>query len=359
MSSEDQELQELLKNEEVNYNGKGKDYPSGRVDRAVSAQSEPGLAGANGEIDEKDRIGKHIQWSTHDNKIFVPTSKTKQKLTPGVYDIKQDPSIGTYFEKIPVSIDGLLKFPQSNMDTVVREIQKFWEREDVFRSYNLTFKRGILMWGPAGSGKSCTIKLITRDIIDRQGVVIRFTSPHLFLTGIRLLREVEPNTPVVVLMEDIDAIIERYCESEVLNILDGINEVDKMVFLATTNYPEKLGARVINRPSRFDKRFKIGFPDVQSRKIYLDYLFSDHLEEKAKHDLVQWVKDTDRFSLAHLKELFVAVVILDDAYESAIKTLSTMKELVASTDDEIKKKVGFGEAETTSPEDESKVKVGF
>ena len=42
----------------------------------------------------------------------------------------------------------------------------------------------------------------------------------------------------------------------------------------TTNYPEKLGARIINRPSRFDKRFKIDLPNAESRKIYFEYLIN-------------------------------------------------------------------------------------
>ncbi|MFK5088309.1 AAA family ATPase, partial [Klebsiella pneumoniae] len=76
-------------------------------------------------------------------------------------------------------------------------------------------------------------------------------------------------------MEDIDATLEIYNESTVINLLDGVDRVDKIVFLATTNYPEKLGTRIMNRPSRFDKRFKVGYPTDNTRKIYLEHLIQD------------------------------------------------------------------------------------
>jgi SpoVK/Ycf46/Vps4 family AAA+-type ATPase len=118
-----------------------------------------------------------------------------------------------------------------------------------------------------------------------------------------------------------------------LNILDGVNEVDRMIFLATTNYPERLGARIVNRPSRFDKRFRIGYPSPEARRLYLEHLFSVSSPEELGIDLSRWVKETEDFTIAHLKELFVAVVILEDNYKQAIETLRSMKEKIEDKDD--------------------------
>jgi SpoVK/Ycf46/Vps4 family AAA+-type ATPase len=183
-----------------------------------------------------------------------------------------------------------------------------------------------------------------QDVIDRNGVVINFVNPEIFISGVRKFREIQPTTPMVVLMEDIDSIIEDNSESEVLNVLDGVNQIDKVVFLATTNYPEKLGDRIVNRPSRFDKRFKLGHPNAESRRIYLNFIIGG--DEKVKElniDIDKWVDDTDKFSIAHLKELFVAVVILADSYEDSIETLTAMREEnLSSSDDYEKKYMGFG-----------------
>lgn len=186
---------------------------------------------------------------------------------------------------------------------------------------------------------SCTLQLVSRDVIERGGIVIKFTSPGYFSAGIRKLREIQPDTPVVVLMEDIDSTIIHWSETEVINILDGVDRMDKIIFLATTNYPEKLGQRIMNRPSRFDKRYKVGYPNADSRRLYLNYLLGDKPLDVVEID--RWVEDTQDFSIAHLKELFVAVVVFEDAYEDALKTLKTMKTEVTSWGEEEKQRMGL------------------
>ena len=285
--------------------------------------------------DEEDADPKFavsaVQWSTSNGNVFVPTGPTVDRLIPGVYDIQMHPSIGLYFERIPVRTDGLLDFPDANTHRVITEIQKFWEREEVFREFKLTYKRGILLWGPPGGGKSCTLQLVSRDVIARGGIVIKFDNPGVFTSGLRKLREIQPETPVVVLMEDIDSIIRYYSESEVINLLDGVDRLDKIVFLATTNYPEMLGDRIMNRPSRFDKRFKVGYPSAEARKMYLEFLRDGR--DIPEMDVDQWVEDSADFSIAHLKEMFVAVVVLGDPYDDALKTLKSMRTHIESGND--------------------------
>ena len=269
-----------------------------------------------------------VQWTTSDGKAFFPASRSVQKLEPGLYEIHTSQQ-GIFFNQVSVGTEGLLKFPETASEKVVKEIETFWDREDLFKKHNLAFKRGILLYGPPGSGKTCTIKLAINDVIKRQGIVMKFTRPDVFAEGMRIFRQIQKETPVIVLMEDIDSILEHYCESDVINILDGVDMIESVVFLATTNYPEKLGARILNRPSRFDKRFKIGMPSADSRRIYLSSL----MKSKKEIDLDRWVCDTEGFSIAHLKELFVAVVFLGDEYKDALNTLKNMGQHISSEHD--------------------------
>lgn len=309
-------LNDILRNNTVTYH--------------KSSAKDTGCPDICDRVEIRDQYGKMSQWTTGDNKCFFAAGYTTDFLPPGVYEINQSPQSGLYFEKIPVRTEGLIRFPQTNSERVIKEIDTFWNREQVFKEYGLTYKRGIILWGPPGAGKTCTVNLLMQDVVSRAGLVIKFTSPHLFLQGMRVLREVQPTTPIVVLMEDIDAIIHHYEESPVLNILDGVESVQKVVFLATTNYPELLGPRIINRPSRFDKRFHIGHPNAESRKLYLNHLSAG---KALKIDLDKWVRGTDGFSIAHLKELFVAVVIIGDDYEEALENLTLMREDISSDKD--------------------------
>ena len=298
----------------------------------------------DGEVDHVDEdipLGKYVQWSTSDHKRFIPTCYTQKELAPGYYEVRCSNELGIYFERVEVNSEALLRLPDSNSDKVVSEIEKFWEREHIFREYGLAFKRGMLLYGPPGSGKSCTIRLVCADVIKRGGLCLKFTDPDLLVTGIRILRDIQPGVPVVVLMEDIDALFDnRGSRSDVLNLLDGVTKLDKIVFLATTNYPEKLEPRVKNRPSRFDKRFKIDTPNEVARRMYFEHLIGDHKVEGV--DIDRWVKDSDTMTLAHLKEIFIAVVILGDDYEETIETLHKMKDPISSDEDHRTGAVGFG-----------------
>lgn len=310
-----------------------------KLRQLIRGNAEPGCCADEDESGEKVPPRQYVQWASSDGVIFCPATQTRDKIPPGVYEIKISDRIGLYFEQIPVKTEGLIRFPETTSDKVVSEIQKFWTREGLFREFDLTYKRGIILYGPPGGGKSCTVQLIMADVVERGGIVVKFHNPYHFVEGMRVLRQVQKDLPVVAVMEDIDSLLEVYEESEVLNILDGIIEVDRVVFLATTNYPQDLGARIINRPSRFDKRFRIGFPTSTSRRIYFQYLVGDRDPETLGIDLERWVKDTSKFSIAHLKELFVAVVILGDEYKDAIKTLKAMKEAVE--DKEGQQDIGF------------------
>jgi len=293
-----------------------------------------------------DALGKacmagYKQWTTSDGVIFLPAANTSDELVPGVYDIKLSERIGVFFEKIPVKTDGLIEFPNTTFQKIIKEIHKFWKLESIFHDFNMSYKRGLLLWGSPGGGKSSLIQIIIRDIIEKKnGVVFNFSNPELFKEGLRVFRKIQPNTPIIILMEDIDSILTNYSETSVLNILDGVELIHNCIFLATTNYPEKLGGRIINRPSRFDKRFKIGFLDEACRKMYFEKSIPPHIFEASKIDIDKWVKDTENFSIAHLKELVIAVIILGDDYDEAIATLKSMKEMPSSQNDG--KGLGFG-----------------
>jgi len=290
------------------------------------------------ELKNNPKVFTHCQFSQLMDNQFTPCGPTTAFLVPGVYKVHKAHGIGLVFSKVPVKVENLIHFPDSNSEKVIGEISDFWDREEIFKEFEFPHKRGILLWGPPGSGKSSAIQLIIKDVIDRSGIVLLFDGPGIFIDGYNVFRKIQPETPVVVIMEDLDEIIHRYGENEVLQILDGVHKIHKTCFLATSNYPQRLKARVINRPSRFDKRFKIDFPNPECRRVYIESIKRDQ-----EIDIDKWVEDTDQFSFAHLKELFIATKILGNDYDEALATLKSMRQRVATDDSEEfeKNKVGF------------------
>jgi AAA+ superfamily predicted ATPase len=276
-------------------------------------------------------------WSSADDNTFYPVSETCKTLPPDVYTLNLT-NMGPVFNRLNYEAQDVIRFEESVVDDVVNEIQTFWKKEKLFKQFDLPFRRGILLWGPQGSGKTTIVKLVVHDIIKRGGIAIKFTGTEAFTPCMRVLREIQPNTPIIVIMEDLEVLAE-YGGSSLLNMLDGIGGYDKMVFLATTNYPEHLDPRMKNRPSRFDRRYEIGYPGENTRKQYFEHLLSK--SDKISFNIEQWVKDTNRFSIAHLKELFISVNLFGRKYEDALKDLRDMSKNISSEDDCKKLPAGF------------------
>lgn len=311
--------------------------------RKIMARKSRALAQyAQTEAAEEDSgvIG-HKLWSSADSRTYFSVADTYKELPPDVYEPRLTPQGQPFFYRIHFSTEELLRFSDSNIDRVVVEITEFWKRKDRFEEFGFPYRRGILLHGPAGSGKSCAVKLIINDVIEKGGIALRFDDPGVFIRCMRNFRLVQPETPVVGIMEDIDGIMDRYDESIILNVLDGIDSFENIVYLATTNYPEELEGRIKNRPSRFDRRFEIGFPNPKARFQYIEYLVAKVGRAKDLVDIEQWVKDTAEFTLAHIKELFISVVLFEIEYKDALNTMLEMKKNISSNDYE-NKRTGFG-----------------
>jgi len=266
----------------------------------------------------------YVQWAVA-GRTYSPSRETTEKLPPGFYKII--PSMeGLYFAELKLKDEELVRFPGSAQDDIIKEIDNFWKKEDIFRSFNIPFKRGILMHGPAGTGKTATLLFVISDLIKNNGIVLNFCYPPLFQSGMSILKEVQPETPVVVAMEDLDYLMFRYGEPEIINILDGIGDIDRTVFIATTNYLNQLSPRVANRPSRFDRKIEIGYPTERMRYIYIKHLAQER-GGKAKIDIEKWAKETEGFSIAHLKELFIKVVIFGYPYDASKEEINKIKQM--------------------------------
>jgi SpoVK/Ycf46/Vps4 family AAA+-type ATPase len=199
---------------------------------------------------------------------YFPCEESVRQLEAAQYTIEMSQDRGVFFAKKDVNLDDLLVLPDSATETVLQEIEEFWSREEIYRKYRYLWKRGILLWGPPGSGKTTTVQLISKRIVERDGIAVYVSNPKIAAIGLKYLRKIEPKRPVVVMLEDLDTIVQNH-EHEILALLDGELQIDNVVFVATTNYPEKLDRRIVNRPSRFDLVKKVPMPSAEARRIYL------------------------------------------------------------------------------------------
>jgi AAA+ superfamily predicted ATPase len=282
------------------------------------------------------------QWeSLWGGAAFCASQPTVKNIPAGQYDMQENPMTGQpMFARKNVNLDELIALPDSASEEVIDAVGEFWTKKDKFKELGFLFKRGILLWGPPGSGKTSTVQTIAQNIVDSGGLAMYMNHPHHAIAALENFRSVEPERPIVVMVEDIDAVINNYGEHQILALLDGELNIENVLFIATTNYPERLDARIINRPSRFDIVKLIDMPNAAARTVFLQAKCPRFMDGANKSELKTWVKITSGFSVAHLKEVIISVEGFGYPVEETVERLRNMMTKTPSSED-IAKELGF------------------
>lgn len=203
-----------------------------------------------------------------------------------------------------------LVLDESIVRLVRDDFHLFLEREDWYRRHRLPFRRGYLLHGPPGNGKSSVIRamLSTPGI---SGFTLNpfrpFSDDDLLAT---MFREAAQSAPAVIVVEDLDRCFPADKDGEprtqislqqLLNHLDGVGNQDGIVVVATANNPRVLDPAILRRPGRFDRVVGFGNPPANLRKKYLHSLYAPLGDE----DLSETVDGTAGFSFAQLREAYI------------------------------------------------------
>ncbi len=243
----------------------------------------------------------------------------------------------------------VLFYPIDASDKIIEHIADFWDINiiDRHKRYGMLHKTGVLMYGPPGSGKSSIINTMIKNLIEVQkGLVFSIENPDdisLYSSFMQIFRQIEPHRPVICIIEDCDGLLDQggSYEKMLLNILDGINQIEHVAYILTTNYPEKLENRLKNRPGRIDKRVKVGLPNAVARKAFFEFKFLD--DDAKNYDLESMVKKTKRLTISHCKNLFIEHVIKGKELDSVIEDLREMDEKkISSSDDKTEENSRLG-----------------
>jgi SpoVK/Ycf46/Vps4 family AAA+-type ATPase len=106
-----------------------------------------------------------------------------------------------------------------------------------------------------------------------------------------------------------------------MDFLDSNSASSNMIFIATTNNPELLPDKIINRPGRFDVILNIDFPSDADRRIFV----RSKIPKIKKRDLDNIVKDTKDWTFAHMRELLVAFKIYEKGYDAVKARINKMR----------------------------------
>ncbi len=195
---------------------------------------------------------------------------------------------------LPAELKGEIK---SSMDAFLGAKNKYAKNK-------LPWKRGILLHGPQGNGKTTLIHTFISEY-DLKPVTVSEIDDN---TLGEAFTYAEQNSPAILFIEDVDGIFKegQVSPRRFLNIIDGLKALDGVVIVLTTNFPKKLPRNLIDRRSRLDRLWEIPYPDNNMAFKFLRRWFKPSLiKDDPLSAIVKIATDND-FSYADLKEVYIS-----------------------------------------------------
>merc|ERR1712232_1174456 len=225
------------------------------------------------------------------------TKVEKDKLKSGVR-VALDMTTLTIMRQLPREVDptvyhmlnedpGKISFSSiGGLNEQIRELREVIElpltNPELFLRVGIKPPKGVLLYGPPGTGKTLMARAVASQIDASFLKVVSSAIVDKYIgESARMIREMfgyaRDNEPCIIFMDEIDAIGGRRFSQgssadreiqrtlmELLNQMDGFDELGKVKVIMATNRPDVLDPALL-RPGRLDRKIEIPLPNESAR----------------------------------------------------------------------------------------------
>ncbi|GMM36079.1 AAA family ATPase [Saccharomycopsis crataegensis] len=168
------------------------------------------------------------------------------------------------------------------------------QKPEIFSHFNIKPSRGVLLYGPSGTGKTTILNCLANEFfhsvhvvrIDGSAIISKYLGDAE--TKLKeLFNEARLHQPSIILMDEIDSLVparnagaggedtdmnDTRILASLLSLLDGLENSCRVVVVAATTSVNSVDL-ALRRPGRFDKEIEVGIPDVDARSEILHKMF--------------------------------------------------------------------------------------
>ncbi len=210
------------------------------------------------------------------------------------------------FHHRPAMTADELILPDDILAAVQRQVVQVARHKQRLLTAGQHLKRGLLLYGPPGVGKTHTVRYLTASLTDTTVIQLTGNALHLIGEACSVARALAPSMLVV---EDVDLIAEDRGSYpgehpmlfQLLNEMDGLAEDADVVFVLTTNRADLLEPALAARPGRVDQAVELALPDAAGRRALFD-LYRGGLDIDTSR-IADILARTDGVTASFLKEL--------------------------------------------------------
>jgi hypothetical protein len=206
-------------------------------------------------------------------------------------------------ERFPREAADELLLPPEIRRRIETDVINFFSDEVVslYRKLGVAHRRGVLLHGPPGNGKTSTIRFIGAALPKIPAMLLRPAAGFDTDDLETVLNRWRKTAPAILVIEDLNWLLAAVNVSTFLNLLDGVdsNANAGQLLIATTNHPDTLDPAINNRPGRFDVVIEVPCPDHSLRLEF----FRRKVSEGGQEFIARLAAATEGLSFSHLQEI--------------------------------------------------------
>lgn len=222
--------------------------------------------------------------------------------------------------------DGLVKFKSGVIGNVLQNTEEFFSAETTrkYKQLEIQQKMGILLYGPAGTGKTCTAYLIIQELISRYNAIaldVTRKSVRFIKKTVASIRALQGN-PIVLFYDEMEEAFNAE-ETEWLTFLDGTDSINNCIILGCTNFIHQVPTRIKERPSRIKYSYYIKSLPIS---VYEEYLSSKLPElESAIQAEITFLAEDAGLTIDQFKHAVIDFYINGVSPKDAVKMIAETK----------------------------------
>lgn len=247
-----------------------------RREKAIVEAACPEPRAAQGVVSAVVRRGEEN--SIYRNRVLALRFETAMRDEDG--DVEKPAGLRVLFAPEPRLNDGDIVMDEATRQLLWRNVVDLHERRHVLKAHGVPIRRGVLLHGPPGTGKTFACRWLCAKLPETTRIVVAGSALQQVTAVFALARMLQPS---LVIFEDVDLVFtardittQGSILGELLDQMDGLRPHEDVGFVLTTNAIDRIEAAIKDRPGRISQCIHLGAPAPELRRRYLEHYLAPY-----------------------------------------------------------------------------------